>query len=301
MLSSVMRILCLCLGYLVLWATNAPAQKLSALSDTVRSLASRDGDTVAVVAIDLASGDTLVVSPDLRFHAASTMKVPVLIELTRRVDAGRIRWDDSILVKNEFASIVDGSPYALDPSDDSDSTVYFLVGHRATIRHLAERMIERSSNLATNLLIALLGPVQVNRTAHDLGADSIAVLRGVEDQKAYDRGLSNTTTARDLGTLLTAVETGKAASPAGTAEIIRILSAQEFNDRIPAGLPPGTRVAHKTGEITRIAHDAAIIYPPDRRPIILVILTRGYEDPAQSARLMSDIARVVYEGIVTPR
>ncbi|MEO8200248.1 MAG: serine hydrolase [Gemmatimonadota bacterium] len=279
-------------------STNAPAQKLSTLSETVRVLANRDGDTVAVAAIDLASGDMLLLSADLQFHAASTMKVPVLIEVARRVDAGEFTWDDSILVRNEFASIVDGSPYRLDPADDSDSTVYLLIDHRTTIRHLAERMIERSSNLATNLLMALVGPARVNQTAHRLGADSIAVLRGVEDQKAYDRGMSNTTTARDLATLLRAIEEGQAASPAGTREILRILSAQEFNDRIPAGLPPGTRVAHKTGEITRIAHDAAIIYPPGRPPIILVILTRGYENPEQSAKVMSDIARVIYGAIV---
>jgi len=156
-------------------------------------------------------------------------------------------------------------------------------------------MIERSSNLSTNMLIGLLDPVRVNRTAHALGADSIAVLRGVEDQKAFDKGLNNTTTARDLARLLGAIAGGRAASPTGTAEMLRILSAQEFNDGIPAGLPPGTRVAHKTGEITGIAHDAAIIFPPGRAPLVLVILTRGFLDRAHAMQLMGAIASVVYQ------
>ncbi|MEO8295296.1 MAG: serine hydrolase [Gemmatimonadota bacterium] len=280
---------------------NAAAQKLSSLADPVRRITQLPGDTIAVVAIDVATGDRLEIGADIRFHAASTMKVPVLIELARRVDRGQLGWDDSLQVINEFTSIVDHSPFALDPADDSDSTVYQLVGRKAPVRYLAERMIERSSNLATNLLIAVLDPAAVNRTAHLLGADSIAVLRGVEDQKAYDHGLSNTTTARDLAELLLAIEQGKAASPESTREMLRILSAQEFNDGIPAGLPPGTRVAHKTGEITGIAHDAGIIYPAGHTPIVLVVLTRGFEERAQAMRVASEVARLIYEGFVLGR
>jgi beta-lactamase class A len=155
-------------------------------------------------------------------------------------------------------------------------------------------MITRSSNLATNTLINLVGADAVTRTMRDLGANRIQVLRGVEDGKAFERGLNNTTTARDLAIILRAIQDGTAASADATREMISVLLAQEFNDRIPAGLPPGIRVAHKTGDITAVAHDAAIVYPPDRAPYVLVVLTRGIKDGARSSKLIADISAMVY-------
>jgi beta-lactamase class A len=134
----------------------------------------------------------------------------------------------------------------------------------------------------------------VNATAHALGADSIQVLRGVEDGKAFAQGLNNTTTARDLAILLDVIARGRAASPAQSTRMVDFLLGQEFNEGIPAGVPPGVRVAHKTGEITAISHDAAIVYPPGRGPYVLVILTKGYADPHQAYRLMADLSGLVY-------
>jgi len=275
-------------------AGGVPAASPSSLRTAIERRLAPESGTVAVAFIDLGSGDTVFRAADLRYHAASTMKVPVLIQLARDVDSGRTAWDDSVPIRNSFVSIVDGSPFTLDPGDDSDSSLYVLEGRRIPQRRLAELMIERSSNLATNLLIARLDPVRVNATAHRLGADSIQVRRGVEDDKAYARGLNNTTTARDLATLLAAIQQRRAASPAATTEILRMLLGQEFNEGIPAGLPPGVRVAHKTGSITALLHDAAIVYPAGRAPYVLVVLTRGYKDEADAARLIADISRIVY-------
>jgi beta-lactamase class A len=155
-------------------------------------------------------------------------------------------------------------------------------------------MITRSSNFATNTLITLVGADAVTRSMRSLGARRIQVLRGVEDGKAFEKGLNNTTTARDLAIILRAIEDGKAASPAATRQMLAILSAQEFNEKIPAGLPPGTRVAHKTGEITAVSHDAAIIYPIGRKPYVLVVLTRGIQDGARSSKLIADISAIMY-------
>ena len=76
--------------------------------------------------------------------------------------------------------------------------------------------------------------------------------------------------------------------------MLGILLAQEFNEKIPAGLPSGTRVAHKTGEITAVSHDAAIVYPAGRKPYILVVLTRGLSDGAKSSKLIADLSSIVY-------
>jgi beta-lactamase class A len=223
------------------------------------------------------------------------MKVPVMIQLFRDRDAGKLTLDDSVPISNEFRSILDGSPYQLDKADDSDSTLYDLVGKKRTIRQLVELMETVSSNLATNLLIALVDAKRANATAHSLGADSILVLRGVEDGKAYQAGMNNTTTARDLGMLFTALAQFRAASPAACREMLEILGRQHFTEGIPAGLPAGTRVEHKTGWIGGVVyHDAGIVRAPGRAPYVLVVLTGGVKDDSVAYALVRDISHQVH-------
>lgn len=272
---------------------RAPIQELRA--SLARRIAAQPGAEVALWYEELATGRTLGIDDTLSFHAASTMKVPVMFELFRRADEGTLALDDRIPLANRFASIVDGSPYALDAGDDSDSALYRLVGVPVSYRELNERMIVRSSNLATNVLIERLGPTRVTATSRALGGEGVLVLRGVEDGVAFRAGLNNVTTARGLGKLLAALERGEVASPRATQEMIGTLMRQEFNDEIPAGLPPGTRVAHKTGWITATTHDAAIVYPPGARPFVLVILTRAIPARADAQRLMADLARIVWD------
>ena len=249
---------------------------------------------VGLAYIDLSNGDTLFLNADSSFHAASTMKVPVMIELFRRAAAGSFAMEQRLMLVNQFASIADGSPYALDSNSDSDTTLYHRIGERVAIDTLLRLMITRSSNFATNTLIELVGAANVNRTMRSLGAQRIQVRRGVEDGKAFDRGLNNTTTARDMAVILRSIETGAAGSPAATRAMREILLAQEFNDKIPAGVPAGVRVAHKTGEISSHSHDAAIVYPPGKQPYVLVVLTRGITDGAKASKLISDISALVY-------
>ena len=273
--------------------------EIDSLKESIGRRVAQVKDAVAAVAFrDLETGDTLYINAGDSFHAASTMKVPVMIELYRRIDAGTLSLDQGIPLVNQFASIVDGSPFALDPASDSDSSAYLRVGSNVPVRELVDRMITRSSNLATNALIELVGAARANATAHALGATHIRVLRGVEDTKAFQAGLNNTTTARDLAALMFAIENGTAASRASCDAMRNVLLRQEFNDEIPAGLPPGIRVAHKTGFITGVLHDAAIVYPAHRKPYVLVVLTRGIPDQPVARQLIADISRLVYEHAV---
>ena len=226
------------------------------------------------------------------FHAASTMKVPVMIELFHQVKEGKLRLDQPITIRNEFHSIVDGWPYKLDPADDSETDLYKAEGQTRTLSQLCELMITVSSNLATNLIIEKLAVENIRAMVHALGADGMNMLRGVEDNKAYEKGMNNTTTAQGLEVLMTAIAAGKAVDPESSRRMIAILEKQHFNEGIPTGLPEGTRVAHKTGEITKVHHDAAIVYGP--RPFVLVILVRGLADRKDSAALMADITKLLY-------
>jgi beta-lactamase class A len=263
------------------------------LETQLRQIIESSGAEVAVAYRTLDGKTDLFIDGDKPFHAASTMKVPVLIELFRQARNRQLSLDDTLPIRNEFHSIVDGSPYQLSEGDDSDSQVYAALGKTMTLRQLCELMITVSSNFAANLLIEKLGVENIRRTVTALGADGMQVLRGVEDQKAFDKGMNNTTTARGLLVLLDRLAHGTAVDASSDAEMIQILKRQKFNDAIPAGLPGGTPVAHKTGNITRIHHDAAIVFAP--RPYTVVLLVRGIDDQKKSAALMAELSRAVYE------
>ncbi len=264
----------------------------TALADAI---AEYPGATVAVAVRDLASGDTLSIRGDRRFHAASTMKVPVMAEVFRQAQAGRFSLDDSLTIRNQFTSIVDSSTYRIE--DDSDTAIYERMGERMAIRDLTERMITVSSNLATNMVIELVAPKSVQQLLGNLGAKRMQVRRGVEDLKAYRQGLNNTATAADLATVMTALAEHTVVSPEACRAMIAILKEQEFNDTIPAGLPGNIEVAHKTGWITEIHHDAAIVYPPNAAPYVLVVLTEGIREREDSAALHARIARTVHTAL----
>ena len=226
-------------------------------------------------------------------HAASTMKVPVMIELFHQVLAGKVRLDQPVEIKNEFHSIVDGSVFSLNAADDSETDLYKANGQTRTLAELCELMITVSSNFATDLVTEKLGPANVQTTIQALKADGVKVLRGVEDQKAYDQGLNNTTTARGLLVLMEAIAKGQAVDAGAAQQMIEILERQKFNEGIPAGVPPATKVAHKTGELPKINHDAAIVFAP--RPYVLVVLVRGIGDFKQSSALIAGISRELYQ------
>jgi beta-lactamase class A len=273
--------------------SHAPGAGSPALQTAITQMIAASGAEVAVAFRTLDGRIELLIDVDRAFHAASTMKVPIMIELFRQAGAGTVSLDEALPIRNEFRSIVDGSPYSLSASEDSDAEVHAAIGRTMTARRLCEAMITSSSNLAANLLLHRLGVENVRRTVSGLGADGMQVLRGVEDSKAFEKGLNNTTTARGLLVLLEKLARGEAVDPARDREMIEILKRQTFRDAIPAGMPPGTPVAHKTGTITRIHHDAAIVFGP--RPYVLVVLVRGVDDRKESAALIADISRTVYQ------
>src|SRR5438477_8040749 len=301
-LRSMFRHWLLLIGVLPGAAAPAASQDAGALRDRLEARISRaPAQAVGLYYRNLAGSDSILIGANLRLHAASTMKLPVMIQIFRAADAGLLRLDDSLTVHTAFPSLVGGGAFTVGKDDDSDSTLYALVGRNRSVRDLLERMITRSSNLATNILIERVGADRAQRTSRALGAWSIQVLRGVEDGAAYRAGLNNTTTARDLGVLLEAIATGRAASRAACDSMLAILGRQEFNEGIPVGVPPGTRVAHKTGWIGEVVyHDAAVVYPARGGPYVLTVLTGGIKEDSVAHNLVADLSRLVY-GTAQPR
>jgi beta-lactamase class A len=287
----------LLIGVLPRVSVPAASQQAGTLRDRLEArIARAPAQAVGLYYRALARPDSVLIGANLRLHAASTMKVPVMIQMFRDADAGILGLDDSLTVHTAFPSLVPGAAFTVGKEDDSDSTLHALAGRNRSVRELLELMITRSSNLATNILIERVGASRAQASARSLGAWSIHVLRGVEDGAAYRAGLNNTTTARDLGVLLAAIATGQAASRPACDSMLAILGRQEFNEGIPIGVPPGTRVAHKTGWIGEVVyHDAAVVYPPGRQSYVLVVLTGGIKEDSVAHNLVADLSRIVYE------
>jgi len=255
---------------------------------------------LAVAVRDYADG-RVYERADLRpFHAASTIKIAVLVGVFAAAAAGRVALDARLHVRNRFRSVLDGRPFRVHPDRDADGAVYAARGKTLRVRELLEPMITTSSNLATNLLVDLVGIDALRVTLATLGIDGVDLRRGVEDEAAYQAGIHNRVTARGLRTLLEAIVEERAVSAPAARAMLEILLAQRFNRGIPAGLPDGARVAHKTGEISTVAHDAGVVFLPERRPYVLVVLSEWAPEAEGRHALLAGVSRAVYEALGTP-
>lgn len=238
--------------------------------------------------------DTLFINADELFHAASTMKTPVLIEAYRQARDGGFSILDSIRVYNEFRSIADGSLYSVDVERDSDKDLHGKIGEYMPVRDILYTMTILSGNLATNLIIEELDARRVTQTMRELGAEKIEVLRGVEDMKAFEAGLSNRTTARDLAVIFKHLARGTAVSEEADADMIRILLDQRFRNVIPARLPSEVKVAHKTGSISGVVHDSGIVYLPDGRTYVMVFLSGNLAHNQEGTEAGAVVSEMIY-------
>jgi beta-lactamase class A len=230
---------------------------------------------------------------DHYFHAASTMKLAVLLGVFRQVERGELTLESPVHVRNRFTSIVNQEPFMLDLGRDADPNVYGHLGKTLSVRELAYWMITLSSNLATNLLIDVVGVNTIQQALDELDIDGIKVLRGVEDSAAFDAGLNNEVTANGLLKLLRTIAEGKAYSQNASDEMLKIMLEQQYRSGIPAGLPKAARVAHKTGNISTVHHDAGVVYLEGRKPYVLVILTQFRAEMGRGSAV-ADVSRDIF-------
>jgi beta-lactamase class A len=248
---------------------------------------------------DLSDGSELLLRPDRPFHPASTFKLAVMVEVFHQASLGELSLDDLLPVRNEFASLADGSPFSLSEVDDSEVDLYTHIGQSLSLRDLVFRMIAWSSNLATCLLVEKVTAARVTRFMRDLGIPGLVVLRGPEDNKAYALGLNNSATPRSLMQLLLQLALEKVVSPAASKEMLSMLLRQQFNEGIPAALPPDVLVAHKTGWNDHLYHDAAVIFPPAHAPYILVVMTGGLSEFEAAPALVSAVSAACFHALIS--
>jgi beta-lactamase class A len=232
---------------------------------------------------------------DRWFHAASTIKIAILLGVYASIHRGWLLPRSRLHVRNRFLSAVDGAPFRVMADRDANSEVHASIGKMMRVGDLALHMIATSSNLATNLLLDLVGVDTVQRGLDELAIDGIDIRRGVEDERAFEHGINNRVTADGLVQLLRLIAEERAYSPELSREMLDILHAQEFRNGIPARLPSAVRVAHKTGEISTIAHDAGVVYPPGRKPYVIAILTEWSPSASGRSATIAEVSRAVYE------
>ena len=271
--------------------------KMKNITFQIKNLINSKKGVYAVAYKDLQSGEIILINEQEYFHAASTMKTPVMIEVFKQIQEGKFGLNDSIEIKNSFKSIVDGSSFSIELGDDSDKEIYKLIGSKTTVYNLIYNMITISSNLATNILIEKVKAENVTNTMRTLGASKIKVLRGVEDSKAYNAGLNNMTTAYDLMVIFEHLAKKDLLSETSHENMLKILLDQKFKDKIAAPLPSTLKVANKTGSISNVEHDSGIVYLPDGRKYVLVLLSKELPDSKTGIETLAQISKIIYDGI----
>ncbi|MEC7895613.1 MAG: serine hydrolase [Bacteroidota bacterium] len=244
---------------------------------------------------NLDDGKEILINENEIFHAASTMKTPVMIEFYKQLHQGKLSLEDTLQIKNKFKSIVDGTIYKLSEFDDSDKNTYNKLGQYYSINNLIYEMITISSNFATNILIEYIGANNVTKSMKEIGALNINVLRGVEDIKAFELGLNNTTSAKDLLIIYEKLAKGKIINNESSAIMIEILKDQKYDDIIPKYLPKNIEIANKTGMITGVHHDSGIVFLKDGKKYVIVLLSKNMSDMESGTEMMAKISELIYK------
>lgn len=268
----------------------------SSLRDKLEELEERSRARALAVAVhDLETGLEFRYRSDRWFHAASTIKVAVLLGVFAAIHRGKLIPQSRLHVRNRFRSAYDGRAFRVLSERDADSEVQAAIGKTMRLSELARHMIVRSSNLATNLLLDFLGISFLQGVLEGHHLAGIDLRRGVEDELAFEHGINNRVTADGLVQLLRLIAEERAFTPELSRAMLDILHDQEFRSGIPAGLPAEARVAHKTGEISTIAHDAGIVYLPKRKPYVVAILTEWEPEASGRSPTIAAASYMVYE------
>jgi beta-lactamase class A len=235
-------------------------------------------------------------------HAASTIKVAVLYALYAAIDERRFGPYRRLHIRNRFLSVADGSPFRVAAARDGDTDVHNAIGKTMRLEELATHMIATSSNLATNLLLDLFGVEYARRALTEGGIEGVDLVRGVEDDLAFDAGVNNRVTANGLVALFRAIHDAHGISRRASGDMLEILAMQQFRSGIPAGLPADARnrarIANKTGEISTAAHDAGIVFVAGRQPYVIAVLTEHEPDTGKRMEPVAMVSRAIYDWLI---
>jgi beta-lactamase class A len=260
------------------------------LSAAVDALRKGEGVVSVVARVSGEDQPRVSVDPDARHYSASVMKLPILVAAHRLAERGLLDLDRRVRVHDEFESRNPGHRFTMDQDEDSDPATWAALGTDVPLGELVHRMVTVSGNLATNVVLDEVGTDEVAAVLADAGcSERTTIVRGIEDYPARDSGIDNLITADDMARLLVALAEGRLAGPEATATCERILRAQEYRNGIPAGLPEGLVIGNKTGWISSVNHDVALVRAPGLPPVGIAVLVSA---PGTEEEREAGIARV---------
>ena len=268
-----------CIVALAIMAPLGAAPARASTSDLVQQLdgavAAFPGGAGIWVADPNASSPLFAHNPDERIITASLYKLGILAEAERRVERGELRYTDVITIE-DVDVVTDGS--------------FEPVGTVLTVDEALEAMITISDNGSAQALWRIFGGADVDADLAQLGIRDFHI--------AFDHDEDNWATPRAVGTFFAMLAKGQLVSPAASARMLARLGRQQINDRLPAQLPAGVVVAHKTGNLPALTHDAGIIFTPSGPRVVVVMTWNAFDGEADS--FIASVGALVYSAILEP-
>jgi beta-lactamase class A len=256
------------------------SQEISTLKGTVQNLAAANPNLMpGIFLVDLDTGGYVDINAAASFPAASTIKFPILVAFFQEVDAGKIRLDETLTMQKEMVA------------GGSGDMQYKVAGTQFTALEVATKMMTISDNTATNMLIARLGGVEaLNQRFRNWGLTTTAIRNVLPDLQG-----TNTTSPKELGSLMAMVSKGNLVSMPSRDRLLDIMRRTVKDTLLPSGLGQGAIIAHKTGDIgTMLADTGLVDLPTGKRYIATVMIQRPNNDP-RADKLISSISRAAYQ------
>jgi beta-lactamase class A len=269
----------------VVAASIAPAlaylpPPMERLSRDMRTLARHAPGAIALDVLDLSTGYTAGFNAARSMPAASTIKLPVMVEVFTQLEAGRFD------LQRRLTLLASDKDYGSGELCDEP------VGTTYAVSTLVEKMIDISDNTATNMLIRLVGRRSINRRMYELG---LAHTHLAGDVRTQGWGIRRTlrTSPSDLVHLLAMMARGELVDEWSSNEMIAILEADQYNTLIPAPLPNDVAIAHKTGSLFDTLNDAGIVFAADS-PYVIAVMTTALPSQDLGRSFIHTISRLTY-------
>lgn len=256
------------------------------LHDKIKSIIENSSGYLAVVVKNLFTGESFSFNEKEVFPSASTIKLVILSELLRQCKIGQLSLNDKIEIKEEFLTDGDGI------------LKEFEFGHKFSLKEIAILMIIISDNMATNILINLLGIDNINKTGIALGLNNTILQRKMMDFEAKSSGKDNYTCAQDMARILELIYLGQNIDDESSKIMHEILLRQQVGGRLGLYLPDEIAIAHKTGDLDHLEHDVGIVYFP-KAPYLVCVLTKDLKTNKDGREVIGLVSRAIYDEMIT--
>jgi beta-lactamase class A len=255
----------------------------NALGEAAQRIEGYDG-VAGVYVRDIEGDFGYGIRPDEEFFTASTIKLPVMVAVYRKVDEGELSLSQMIEIKEE------------DWAAGAGWLQWERAGTRQTVGDLLLLMMTQSDNVATNALVRTVGGADhINEVARSLGAENTLLYQKVSSERAAIPQLDNRSTPRDMATMLQKIADGEAASEKSCGYMIDLMDLNELDWWLDAGLPANVYAANKAGWLYEVYDDVGIVKAGDRPYVVAIMSKYGSGDVDQGQVLIEELSRTVWE------